>query len=166
MANTKDLTEAATDDLLRKFHITICMNFLLDEHQMKLKQPKESACSADNLLACGLQFQDVEWFTRAAITMAVIKVSLLSALPTMLLYVQRIHNIGSSKSLFSVCKLSCFAQEYSTKNEAISTTLFDKITRHAERLMVLAPQNPASFELACLVSLLDEKRQDLSKAAG
>ncbi len=59
---------------LKSFHNHICLSTLLQKHCASLLN-KDLTDITSGLAAYGLQYQDLEWFSRAAMVNAVLKVS-------------------------------------------------------------------------------------------
>jgi len=73
-------SDGATDEQIRNwihtFHYHICFTFLM----CKNCKPRDTAADIQSdVLEYGLQYQDLEWFTRAAMVRAILKVQKLPA---------------------------------------------------------------------------------------
>ncbi|KAL0047644.1 hypothetical protein WJX82_008306 [Trebouxia sp. C0006] len=116
---------------LRSFHNRICLGTLLQKHCVSLLN-KGLKDITSGLAAYGLQYQDLEWFSRAAMVSAVLK-------------------------------------EYKQADKGMSTELTSNITRHVKRMIALAPDNPAGYEMMSYVlmkntSTLQEAAMNMRKA--
>ncbi|KAL0019643.1 hypothetical protein WJX77_008172 [Trebouxia sp. C0004] len=116
---------------LKSFHNRICLSTLLQKHCDSILN-KGLTDITSGLDAYGLQYQDLEWFSRAAMVSAVLK-------------------------------------EYKQAGKSMSTELTRKLTRHVKRMIALAPDNPAGYEMMSYVlmkntSTLQEAAMNMRKA--
>jgi len=85
---------------LKSFHNCICLSTLLQTHCVSILN-KGLTDITSGLAAYGLQYQDLEWFSRAAMVSAVLKVSSLDKCS--------IFHIGSH--IFFSCDLHCVSNK-------------------------------------------------------
>ncbi|KAL0041745.1 hypothetical protein WJX79_002981 [Trebouxia sp. C0005] len=116
---------------LKSFHNHICLSTLVQKHCALLLN-KGLTDITSGLATYGLQYQDLEWFSRAAMVSAVLK-------------------------------------EYKQADKDMTTELTKNLTRHVKRMIALAPDNPAGYEMMSYVlmkntSTLQEAAMNMRKA--